>query len=294
MNSALSRIRERMNRPDLVIVVIGALGLLVFVSLLVPLRRENVSLAQQLSAATQDRRPESSPVAGAPEVLRFVRALPNDRQRAEDIARMPLLARKHGLQLSQMRFDEADRQADGQLNALNGRIAVEGSYLSIRKWLNDVWEGMPSLAISSLRLNPTADADGKLQAQLEFVYYAGVASAGVSGEASPHQRSRPLPGEASPKADPFRVALESRRPATTAPNVPASQPPFPFTYGGSYRSADNEVYLLIEGDNVHRVRIGETLADEQFRLDKADRHRLELIHLPSSSRYTLLTGNLAP
>lgn len=297
MNLVLKRIGARVSRSDLVVLALGALGLVGFVSHIAPLGRENALLEQEISANRQNRRPTGPSLPQSPDAQKFLESLPGERQRAEDIAQLSVLARSHGLHISQMAFQEAEHRppSDSTLRTLNGRIAVEGPYSSIRKWLDEAWGRMPSAEISTLRLSRSADAPGKLRSQLEFAYYSRSSSAGAAPtQALRRQRPGEPPNAGGAIFDPFGLPPINRiRQPAQVKNDAGNEPPMPFTYGGSYRSTDNEVYLMIEGDNVHRIRLGETLPGDQFRLEAADPYRVELIHLPSSRRYTLLTGNLA-
>lgn len=295
MSRVLYRVGTELGRSDLVALGIGILGLMVLFFQVLPLGRDNAVLKQRISAlstsalAGETNRPSRQRHSDAQE---FLRTLPSDRQRAEDIAQFLVLARNHGLRIDQMDFQEAGRQAsDSPLNSLQGRISAEGPYASTRNFLNDAWAKMPNLAISSIRLTRPAASGNSLQAKLEFVYYSSLAGTEKPDASPAPNRSRPLPDDAAPTANPFGTALAVR--PSTPPGQEADDPPsLPLTYGGSYRSAGEEFHLLMEGDNVYRVRVGETLLNGQFRLDLADRYHIELVHLPSSRRYPLLTGNV--
>lgn len=295
MSRVLYRVGAAFGRADLVAVGIGALSLTVLLFQALPLGRDNAVLKQQVTALS------TSAPAGQTDrlsqqrhfdVQEFLRALPSDQQRAEDIAQFSVLARNHGLQIDQMDFQEVGRQAsDSPLNSLLGRITAEGTYSSTRNFLNDAWVKMPNLAISSIRLTRPAAAGNKVQAKLEFVYYSSLSTTERASASPAPIRSRHLPVEAVPTANPFEPSLAVRPPAP--PKREENDPPLlPLAYGGSYRSAGGEFHLLLEGDIVYRVRVGETLPNGQFRLDSADRYQVELVHLPSSRRYPLPTGNV--
>lgn len=294
MNAVLSQLRQRLGRSDLIVLGIGLLGLIGLVSHVAPLALDNVSLERRLVAKTQERDTPSGPLSQAVEAQQFLQSLPGDQQRAKDIAQLSTLARNHGLLVSQMSFEEDGRQMSAApFKTLNGRIALEGSYLAIRKWLNEILTTMPNLAISTFRMNRSATVDDKLQARVEFIYHSQTSVTENTADEVRPRLLRHLPEEAEPTADPFGLSATPRLVVRTPP-APDTPPPLPIAYGGSYRSANQDVFLLIEGDNVHRIRVGETLPGGQYRLDSALGDHLILIHLPSTHRYPVPTGNLVP
>lgn len=295
MSRALYRFRPELGRTDLVAVGIGVFSLMVLFFQVLPLGRENAILKQRISALSTSAHVGKTDRASQQrhyDAQEFLRSLPGNRQRAEDIAQFSVLARNHGLRIEQMDFQETGRQAsDSPLSSLHVRITAEGPYPSTRKFINDTWAKMPNLAISAMRLTRPAATGNSLQAKLEFVYYSSFAGKGKPDAGPAPNRSRPLPEEAAPTVNPFGIFL-AVRPSTPRGQEAEDPPLLPLTYGGSYRAAGEEFHLLMDGDNVYRVRVGETLLNGQFRLDSADRYRIELVHLPSSRRYPLLTGNV--
>lgn len=294
MNATLNQLRQGLGRSGLIALGIGLLGLIGLVSHVAPLGLENSSLERQLAAKLQEREAQNGPPSPAVEALQFLQSLPGDQQRAKDIAQLSMLARNHGLLVSQMGFEEDGRQTPlTPFKTLNGRIALEGPYLSIRKWLNEILSTMPNLAISTFRMNRSAAVDDRLQARVEFIYHSQASPTENAAEDARPRRLRHLPQEAEPTVDPFGFSAAPRPVVRTQP-APDHPPPLPIAYGGSYRAANEDVFLLIEGDNVHRVRVGETLPGGQYRLDSAVGDHLELVHLPSAHRYPLPIGSLAP
>jgi hypothetical protein len=294
VNAILIQLRQRLGRSDLIVLGIGLLGLIGLVSHVAPLALDNASLERRLVANTQERKTPSGLPSPAVEALQFLQSLPGDQQRTKDIAQLSILARNHGLLVSQMSLEEDGRQMSAALiKTLNGRIALEGSYLSIRKWLNEILATMPNLAISTFRMTRSPTAGDRLQARVEFIYHSQISPTENAADDARPRRLRHLPEEAEPTVDPFGFSA-TPRPVVRTPPAPDKSPPLPIAYGGSYRSANEDVFLLIEGDNVHRIRVGETLPGGKYRLDSALGDHLILVHLPSAHRYPLPTGNLAP
>lgn len=294
MTVARRHLLPRFGRTESIAAGLAAFGVAVWVVLVAPLGRQVDALEAQVSElADRDREQLSDAVTRqqAAEVRRFIEHLPDDRLRAGQMALLPSLAKKHGVSLSQVSMDESGPPTRGtELKALNGRITGEGGYAEIRNWLNQIWREMPSLAITSLRL-ARRPGGGKLQLRLEFDYYSRLA--GNQGAAMKSRFERPLPALAALAGDPFGRAgagAAQAKPKPAADPVPS----LPFTYGGSFRTGGQELHLLIEGDEVHRIRVGETFSNGVFRLESADRSRLELTHLPSARRSSLLTGNPSP
>lgn len=82
------------------------------------------------------------------------------------------------------------------------------------------------------------------------------------------------------------------------PSPPAAQqapaaPPLPFTYGGRYTDGDNVTIFLIEGNQMHKVRQGDTVK-ETYRIEKIEQASISLTYLPLGTTQILPTGGLLP
>lgn len=284
--SSLTGLRNRLATEGGALALLGA-GLLFLLLVLVPLARQVESLAREIEA------PETNAAesAGDPTSRRFLRSLPDPVRRDKELSRLPETARAHGLTVGQMGVDDPV-VGDGSipLSSLTGRIVVEGSYEAIRLWLADTVTASPGLAIGALQIAPAPNREPARVARLDFVFHAAPATSGNPAD-GPMAPSLPATTPSVPVLDPF--SLPATRRAADRRTAPAPEPlvALPYTYGGSLRSAGPDIYLLIDGDQVIRARIGDTLPGGLFRLDEASAARLVLTHLPSEQRLYLSIGN---
>ena len=70
-------------------------------------------------------------------------------------------------------------------------------------------------------------------------------------------------------------------------------PPLPFTYGGRYTEGSDTMIFLKEGNQVHRVRQGDTVKDT-YRVEKIESASISLTFLPLGTTQILPTGGLLP
>ena len=81
------------------------------------------------------------------------------------------------------------------------------------------------------------------------------------------------------------------------PTPPATKqetaPSLPFTFGGRYTEGNDTIVFLMEGNQVHRVRKGETIK-EIYRVDKIEPASITLTYLPLGTTQILPTGDLLP
>lgn len=290
MNSALKKLWARSPQIENVALLLILVGVCVLFAYILITAQSNANLAAQISSLENAAAKTDPSARQTADIDRFVTALPNNRQRSKDLVEISRLARMNGLRLDQLQFDELAAAAeDNRLKALTGRMTITGTYGSIRRWLHDVLVAMPGIAVSSLRLGASGEDRLLKQLRIEFVYYSNPTS--PDRPAPPSDKATPV--IVGPILDPFRAELTMR--PLPAPTVkPAELPAPPYSYGGSVRSGDGEFFLLIEDGNEFRIRVGETLPGGNYRLERADRQQLELIHLPTNRRLSLPTGSTAP
>lgn len=99
-----------------------------------------------------------------------------------------------------------------------------------------------------------------------------------------------------------RATVNDLFPAQTwtppAPPPPASKqepaaPPLPFAFAGRYVDGNDTMIFLKEGDQMLRVRKGDTIR-EVYRVDKIEPAAISLTYLPLGTLQTLPTGGLLP
>lgn len=70
-------------------------------------------------------------------------------------------------------------------------------------------------------------------------------------------------------------------------------PPLPFKYGGRYTEGNNTMIFLVEANQVHKVRQGDTIK-ETYRVEKIEQASISLTYLPLGTIQILPTGALLP
>lgn len=81
-------------------------------------------------------------------------------------------------------------------------------------------------------------------------------------------------------------------PPPAVQQAPAA-PPLPFTYGGRYTEGSDTMIFLVEGNQVHRVRQGDTVK-EIYRVERIEQASISLTYLPLGTTHILPTGGLLP
>lgn len=71
---------------------------------------------------------------------------------------------------------------------------------------------------------------------------------------------------------------------------PPSAPPMPFTFLGLYEGAVGQVIMLVKGDHVYTVSVGDVI-ENTYRVDRVEPSVVELIYLPLNIKQSINTGN---
>jgi hypothetical protein len=66
-------------------------------------------------------------------------------------------------------------------------------------------------------------------------------------------------------------------------------PPLPFTFMGRYDDAAKAVVMLVKGDRLYTVSVGDVI-DGTYRIDRITDRSIELIYLPLNEKQALPTG----
>lgn len=75
-----------------------------------------------------------------------------------------------------------------------------------------------------------------------------------------------------------------------APPPPPSAPPVPFVFLGTYEQSARKVIMLVKGDQVYTVSVGDTI-DNTYRIDKMEMGAVEITYLPLDIKQSINTGN---
>lgn len=81
----------------------------------------------------------------------------------------------------------------------------------------------------------------------------------------------------------------ARSPEAVAPAAPAA-PPMPFRYIGRYGDADSQIVMLVKGDQLYLVAVGDTI-DNAYRIERVSGTMVELTYLPLKLKQSLSTGD---
>lgn len=79
-------------------------------------------------------------------------------------------------------------------------------------------------------------------------------------------------------------------PVKPAPPPPPSAPPMPFTYLGLYEGAVGQVIMLVKGDHVYTVSVGDVI-ENTYRVERVEQGMVELTYLPLNIKQSINTGN---
>lgn len=79
-------------------------------------------------------------------------------------------------------------------------------------------------------------------------------------------------------------------PVKPPPPPPPAAPPMPFTYLGLYEEAMGKVIMLVKGDQVYTVSVGDVI-ENTYRVDLVERSRVEMTYLPLNIKQSISTGN---
>lgn len=273
-----------LGRSGLLALATLGLTLVYYLSYLHPLAAGNDQLRQR--AAARRLATETHPPARPDDNNHRIGKLPGDKQRALDLVRLVSVADKFGLRIAQRSYEE-QHKTDKDPIRLTGRLKIEASYPSVRAWLEEVTTTMPALSVTTLHFERPEDAGRFLKINLEFLYL----STSADHAAPPLSDATTIPNARLEKyIDPFAMpVIRTKTAPISLPKV--AEVSFPFDYGGRYVTVGSEVVLLIEGDEVHRVRPGERVAGTAFRLDTADRDELQFTNLNTNRRLSLPIGS---
>ncbi len=77
-------------------------------------------------------------------------------------------------------------------------------------------------------------------------------------------------------------------PPPPPPPVPTA-PPLPFTYLGRYESAQSQILILLKGDRIYNVSVGEVI-ENTYRIEQVAAGTVYITYLPLNIKQTLSTG----
>lgn len=79
-------------------------------------------------------------------------------------------------------------------------------------------------------------------------------------------------------------------PPKPLPPPPPAAPPMPFTYLGLYEAGSGKVIMLVKGDQVYTVSVGDVI-DNTYRIERVGDGMVELTYLPLNIKQSISTGN---
>lgn len=81
-------------------------------------------------------------------------------------------------------------------------------------------------------------------------------------------------------------------PPPTVQQTPTA-PPLPFTFGGRYTEGNNITVFLMERNQMHKVKQGDTI-NGSYRVEKIEQAFISFTYLPMNTSHILPTGVLLP
>lgn len=79
-------------------------------------------------------------------------------------------------------------------------------------------------------------------------------------------------------------------PVKPPPPPKPTAPPMPFSYLGLYEDAPGKVVMLVKGDRVYTVSVGDVI-ENTYRVDRVDHGMVEMTYLPLNIKQSINTGN---
>lgn len=79
-------------------------------------------------------------------------------------------------------------------------------------------------------------------------------------------------------------------PPKPLPPPPPTAPPMPFSYLGLYEGGSGKVIMLVRGDHIYTVGVGDVI-DNTYRIDRFDQGVVEMTYLPLNIKQSINTGN---
>lgn len=125
---------------------------------------------------------------------------------------------------------------------------------------------------------------------------APTAVTGARSVANDFIASAPQPAAASasgraawPQAGALLIPAPPPPPSIEAPVTPVAAeplPPLPFKYVGVIGEESQQAVILMQGENVHILKAGESV-DDLYRIERITHARIEFLYIPLSQRQTL-------
>lgn len=276
-----------------------AVAVSVYFSYIVPTQKKISTLRQLVKENDSTYGLGQSGLAEKQRYANFVANLPHENLHSLQLEQLPALARRHNVRLLHVSNADISKQKNetGLLVQIR-KVTVEGTYLAVRKWLNEVLQTMPNIGVDNLRLDRSGSSATTIQLVADLrVFSTDVIQPNTSQGGTALLRS--LSDDSFSGIDPMsqpKATLTREGPRrSTAVNSPRNE--FSLTYGGAYRRGadpEQDIYLIIQGEQTHRLALGDSLPDGTYRLTKASPTRLEFIDLSSGRQHSMLTGTIAP
>ncbi|BCB27610.1 hypothetical protein SKTS_24960 [Sulfurimicrobium lacus] len=79
-------------------------------------------------------------------------------------------------------------------------------------------------------------------------------------------------------------------PPPPQPPPKPTAPPMPFTYLGLYQENSGQVIMLLKGDRLYTVAVGDVI-ESTYRVDRVEHGMVEMTYLPLNIKQSISTGN---
>jgi hypothetical protein len=133
-------------------------------------REREQRLAGRLSDAGGQRSPSGDDLEA--QLAAFLKHFPAADDARQDILRLQGFAAKHGIELRRGEYRVAP-ESGTPLVRHQIALPVTGSYLSVRSFVAEALQQLPSVALTSVSLKRDSISSQEIEARLQFVLYTG-------------------------------------------------------------------------------------------------------------------------
>ena len=180
VRSTARRWLRRMDWPGVLAIGILAMCPAFYFSAILPeqqrldtARHSAVALNEQL--ALDSKSPDSSKLSTEDQLAEFYRKFPGEGSSSQWLGKLVALAENRGLSLNDGEY-KATRDKVGKLVRYQMTFPVKGQYPQIRKFLTDLPDSLPVVALENVQFERQKVADPNVEAKIKLVLYLEQAS----------------------------------------------------------------------------------------------------------------------
>jgi Tfp pilus assembly protein PilO len=131
------------------------------------------SLQERIARAGDDAK--NKPQSLQDQLDAFYRIFPNERQAADWVGKIAVIAQRDGLSLHQAEY-RATPDKTGKLARLQMSLPLKGDYQIVRRFLSDLRAEVPIVAVEQVQLERQKVGDASVDARVRLVIFLGRSS----------------------------------------------------------------------------------------------------------------------